>query len=98
MGADFSSIIHDEDLDDQTRVGFSESQIKVIKRKFFDKCGNGVTMNKSDFAKLLCLDEDSATPVSIPNTSNSLKSGSDQFFVKIANLLKSDKILNSKPD
>ena len=64
MGADFSKIIHDEDLDDQTRVGFSESQIKVIKRKFFDKCSNKISMNKSDFSKLLGLDEESSTPVS----------------------------------
>lgn len=57
MGQDFSSIIHNEDLQDFERGGFSTKQRDKIKELFKQKTKNTGEMNLEQFSALLGLDK-----------------------------------------
>jgi len=63
MGQEFGRIIHNQDLDDYRRVGFSDIQVSSIKELFRNKCNGSTEMDLKAFAKLMYISDIDAKPV-----------------------------------
>lgn len=68
MGQDFSSITHNEDLDDYQRGGFSAKQRDKIKELFKQKTKNTGELTADGFAQLVGLEPRLSKKVGFPDT------------------------------